>query len=75
VLETGVHAGDLFDVVLGQLVTLVAETLLHLLKVTRGIDELHLAAPFRQLAVRHKPDIGVDSGIVEQLIRKRDDGI
>src|SRR5690606_30420703 len=37
------------------------------------IDELHLAAARFVFAVRQDPDIGGDAGVVEELLRQRDD--
>jgi hypothetical protein len=40
----------------------------------RGVDELHLAAPVRGLAIREHPDVGGDAGVVKKIQRKSDDG-
>src|SRR5690606_10202005 len=59
------------DVLGRQLVALVAERLLHLLKEARGVDELHLAAPLLGLLVGEHPDVSRDAGVEEELVGQR----
>ena len=75
VLAIAVDASQVADLLLGDLVALVVEALLHLLEEARAVDELHLAASLRRLAVRHEPDIGEDAGVVEKLVGQRHDGV
>ena len=70
-----VDAGQVIDLLVGDLVTLVVEALLHLPEEARAVDELYPAAPLRRLAVRHEPDIGKDAGVVEKLVGQRHDGV
>ena len=46
----------------------------HLLEDLARVDELDLALPVLGLTVRHDPDVGVDAGVVEELVGQRDDG-
>ena len=63
------------DLLIADLVALVVEALLHLLKKAGAVDKLHLAAPFLWFAVGDQPDVGENAGVVEELIGQRDDGI
>ena len=69
ILVVAIDAGQVVDLLLGDLVALVVEALLHLLEEARAVDELHLAAPLRWLAVRHEPDIGEDAGVCRKAGR------
>jgi hypothetical protein len=73
-LEAREQAGQLDDVVFGQLLALVAQGLPHLLEQLDAVDELHLALAVVGLAVGHNPDVGVDARVVEHLVGQGDDG-
>jgi hypothetical protein len=49
------------------------EALFHPLGKARTVNQLHFAAPLRRLAVRDEPNIRENAGVVEKLIRERDD--
>jgi len=40
----------------------------------RSVDQLHFALARRRFAVGDDPDVGSDAGIVEKLLRERDQG-
>src|SRR5690606_29200792 len=67
-LEGPVELHDLVDVLLGEVLTLLAEALAHLGPRLSSVDELDLAAPFGRLAVGDDPEVGRDAGVVEELI-------
>jgi len=73
--ESAVQPGDLGDMRSRQLLALLAEALAHLLPQLAGVDELHQAAPFSGLAVGHHPEVDGDAGVVEELVRQRDDRV
>ena len=50
---------------------LVAQAPAHRLPESRGVDKLHLALTFRGLAVAQNPHIGCNAGVVEKLLRQR----
>src|SRR3546814_16033181 len=57
-----VDAREVADLLLGDLISLVVEALLHALEKARAVDQLHLAAPFGRLPVGTEPQIGEDAG-------------
>src|SRR5690606_20544208 len=65
IVVVAIDAGKVADLVLGNLIALVVEALLHALEKAGAVDQLHLAAPLGSLAVGDEPDIGEDAGIVE----------
>jgi len=73
------NPGDLGDMVgvalvrVADAVAFVAETLLHLHPEVAGVNELNLPFALPLLAVREHPDIGGNAGVVEELVRQRDD--
>src|SRR5699024_2644664 len=75
VLIITVKTGQIANLIFSNFVALVIETFLHTPAKVRAINQLHLAAPLRSLAVGNQPDIGEDAGVVEELIGQRDDGI
>src|SRR5437588_1057972 len=54
------------------LATLVAEAAAHLHPEPCRVDKLNLALTGRRLAVADDPDVGRDPGVVEELLRERD---
>ena len=74
VLEVAVDAGQVGDLLVGQFVALVAETLTHLHEELPAIDELHLAPASLLLLVRDYPDVGTRRSSVEELLGERNDG-
>jgi len=75
VLECSVEFGDFVDMCFGELIALIAETPFHLLEMPRCVDQLHLAATTLGLAVGDQPQISVNTSVVEQLVRQRDDRV
>src|ERR1017187_8634795 len=73
-LEVQEGATDALDVFGCQLAVLLAEVLAQGLEPLTGIDELHLAPAVRSLSVGQHPDVGRDTGVVEEVERERDDG-
>src|SRR5712692_5488670 len=67
-LEGAVDANDSVDVLLAQLVALVAERLAHLLEQLDAVDELDLASAVLRLPVGDDPDVRGDAGVVEELV-------
>src|SRR5690606_7649177 len=72
-LHTRICAQDLVDMLRCELAVLIAEVLAELpIKLAR-IDELHLAFSVFALVVRQQPDVGCNSSVVKQVVRKLDD--
>ena len=78
VREPSVYLCNLADMVgvalvgVADAVAFVAETLLHLHPEVAGVNELNLSLALPLLSVREHPDIGGNSGVVEELVRQRD---
>ena len=70
-----VELGQCGNVVFTDLVAFVVQALLHPAEKAGAVDQLHRAFAFRNLPVGHEPDVGVDTGIVEKLVRQSDDGV
>src|SRR6188472_4230887 len=73
--ERSVELDELADLLVRELLALLPQALAHLHPRGAGIDELHLAASLRTLAVRDDPEVGRAAGVVEELVGKRDDGL
>ena len=73
VFEAGKNFQNVLSAIDGNLAALVTETLAHLRpeRRRRSIDDLHPALPRARLPVRDDPDVSGDSGVVEELLRKR----
>ena len=56
------------------LVALVAQGLTHFLEKTRGVHELNPALTTGGFTVGHNPQVGVDAGVVEELVRQGHNG-
>ena len=72
-LSYSMEPGDRVDLLVADPAPLLAEALAHLHPLRAGIDELDLALTRRLLAVRQHPDVGRYAGVVEELLRQRDD--
>ena len=59
----------------GNLHTLVAERLAQLLKTLAGINKLYFADTLLGLAFGNDPDIGGNTGVIEQVVRQLDNGL
>ena len=62
-LECQERVADAGDVVVAELAVLLAEVLVQGLVPLGGVDQLHLAAAVRRLAVGEHPDVGGDGGV------------
>lgn len=67
-LELAVQACDRIDLLGRDLLSLLSERLTQLYEEVAGVEELHLAASFRSLAVSNDPEIGRNPGVVEELV-------
>ena len=74
-LVGAVDLKDLATVVFREFASLVAELLAHLDVEVGGVDELDFTLSLFGLVVVQHPDIGSNPGVVEHVIRQRDDGI
>ena len=72
--ELAEQSGDFGDVLVGQFLAFIAQTLAHLLPEAGGVYQLQLAFAVFGLAVAEYPDIGADAGVVEHVGRQANDG-
>ena len=70
-----VQLGDVLDLVVADLLALVAEGLAHLLPLVAGVEQDDLAPQRRCLPVGQDPEVRGDAGVVEELVRQRDDAL
>ncbi len=75
ILHSGECAYDLVDVGGSEGAVLFAEVLAQLFVELGGVDELDLALALRGLVIGQHPDVGGDAGVVEDVVRKLDDGL
>ena len=71
-LERAVELGDPGDVLSGELLALLPQALAHLLPEVASVDELNLPSALGALAVGDNPEVGRDTGVVEELVWQRD---
>ena len=72
--QVEVGAGDLGEVVSGEGTVFRTEVLTELFEKLGGIDELDLALAALGFPIGEQPDVGGDAGVVEDVVRKLDDG-
>ena len=68
-------AGDVGDGVLVQKLALAAERFAHWRMHGGGVNQLHFAFAIPGFVVGQHPHVGADAGVVEQVVRQRDDGL
>ena len=74
-LEARVQAGDLGDLLRGELLALVPRLLRILIQNSRASTSWTLPRRRLRLAVGHDPEVGGDAGVVEELVGQGDDGL
>ena len=74
-LKRQISRRNLLDMLRRKFAILVTEILTQLAIQQIRIDQLHPTAPRLRLGIAHKPDIGRDAGVIEQIVRQLNDRI
>ena len=71
----GVELHNRSSVSLGKFTTLIAELLAHFLVELGAVNQLHLTLACFRLVIIDNPNVGGNTGVIEHVSRKRDNGI